>query len=291
MWNSPVQHCVRVLTSGTECTQRCSATGLPVPNPRRRGPGNLVTGGNHRFLVDCGSGVVHRLVEHDVRAGSTLGHLLLTHLHSDHFIDLGHFTVTRWIVGDDRILHVYGPEGTREFVKRILQVLEPDIRMRMQIRAQTREMPNVRVHELGEGTAAEIDGIWISAFDVDHFPLEPPFGFRFDGGGRTIVFSGDTCRCEDFVRHANCGGLLVHECAEETWMQTRGSWTQKSQANWSQRASHTSPDELGMVARNANVAMLANTHMLPDSQDESLREAIAHSYGGTIVLGEDLLTC
>ena len=90
-------------------------TGLPYPNPRRRGPGYAIRAGANNFAVDCGSGVVHRMIELGLMPNE-IDHLFITHLHSDHYIDLGHFIVTRWIVGDDRPWHIYGPEGVRTMV-------------------------------------------------------------------------------------------------------------------------------------------------------------------------------
>ena len=69
-------------------------TGLPFPNPKRAGPGYMVQAGDTTILVECGSGVVRRLVEAGHSPGD-IHHLFLSHLHSDHFIDLGHFLISR----------------------------------------------------------------------------------------------------------------------------------------------------------------------------------------------------
>ena len=157
-------------------------TGLPIPNPHRRGPSSLVTAGDHRCLIDCGSGVVHQLVQARTSPGA-VDHLFLTHLHSDHFIDLGHFVVLRWITGEDRPLYLYGPKGTKFLAEKTLEILEPDIRLRMKIRREPREMPMIEVTEIDQGKICELDGLGVSAFDVEHFPLEQPFGYRFDTRG------------------------------------------------------------------------------------------------------------
>lgn len=80
-------------------------TGLPFPNPKRRGPGYAVRAGANNFVVDCGSGIVARMVEAGVRPDE-VDHLFITHLHSDHYIDLGHFIICRWIYGGDAPWHI-----------------------------------------------------------------------------------------------------------------------------------------------------------------------------------------
>lgn len=62
-------------------------TGCPVASPRRYGPANLIRGGGVSLLVDCGSGVTQRLVEAGA-SGAEIDAVLLTHLHSDHIVDL-----------------------------------------------------------------------------------------------------------------------------------------------------------------------------------------------------------
>ena len=40
----------------------------------------------------------------------------------------------------------------------------------------------------------ERDGVTVSAFLVEHDPVKPAFGYRVEGGGRSVVVSGDTFR-------------------------------------------------------------------------------------------------
>ena len=258
-------------------------TGLPIPNPHRRGPSSLIRANAHNLLVDCGSGVVHQMVQMNVSPGD-VHHLFVTHLHSDHFIDLGHFIVMRWIMGRDVPLNVYGPKGTQFLVERTLEFLEADIRMRMKIRKEPREMPDVRVLEIDAGPAAEIDGLTVTAFDVEHFPLDQPFGYRVETKDRVAVLSGDTCPCENLIRHAHGADVLVHECVEDaTWPDPRIDHSLTSR-------SHTDPTRLGTVAREAAVKLLVTTHMNPDSDPQKLREVIGRDFAGPMVVGEDLMT-
>ena len=258
-------------------------TGLPFPNPKRRGPGYAVRAGASNFVVDCGSGIVARMVEAGVRPDA-VDHLFITHLHSDHYIDLGHFMICRWIYGTDAPWHVYGPPGIRLMVDRLLEMHRPDLEMRMKIRTTPREMPNVVVHEIDQGLAAEVDGVRVTAFDVDHYPLDQPFGYLFESKDRKIVLSGDTCPCENLIRHAHRADVLIHECVQyEKW---RAPQIDKSHTPHA----HTSPERLSLVAKDADVGLLVTTHMMPDSEPRELSEIIRRDYAGALVIGEDLMT-
>lgn len=261
-------------------------TGLPYPNPKRAGPSYLIRAGRTKAMVECGSGAVRRLVEAGHSPGD-IHHLFLSHLHSDHFIDLGHFIISRWIMGDDRPLHIYGSEGLQRMIDLLVEILEPDLRMRMKIRTVRREMPDIHVHHLSEGVAFEENGFTVTAFDVEHFPLDQPFGYRFDTKDRGIVFSGDTRPCENLIRHARGVDVLVHECTESS------AWAKEHQSGQIDTShiehSHTQPAELGVVAREAAAKTLVATHMNPKSVPDELKTTIARDFAGPITIGEDLM--
>lgn len=128
-------------------------TGCPPPNPSRRGPATLVRAGAEILLVDAGSGVAVQLQRAGVRT-SQLRTVLLTHLHSDHVIDLGHLVVTRWIVGENAPLEVLGPAGTAAHVERLLALWSWDVEVR-RAHMHDREPPRVAVTEIEEGRVLE----------------------------------------------------------------------------------------------------------------------------------------
>src|SRR3546814_7661530 len=94
-------------------------TGCPVVSTERYGPAQLVVADGAKILVDCGSGVTQRLLAAGT-PGRELDALLLTHLHSDHLVDLYQLVVSAWHQGRDRPLPVYGPPGTRRYVEGLM---------------------------------------------------------------------------------------------------------------------------------------------------------------------------
>ncbi|MCP4497406.1 MAG: hypothetical protein GY825_11580, partial [Phycisphaeraceae bacterium] len=53
-------------------------------------------------------------------------------------------------------------------------------------------------------------GVKVTAFRVDHTPVDPAVGYRFDYGERSLVVSGDTIKSENLQRFADGVDLLVH---------------------------------------------------------------------------------
>ncbi len=265
-------------------------TGSPPPNPGRRGPATLLSLGDERFLVDAGSGVGVQLVQAGLRPYDW-PRVLITHHHSDHTIDLGHLLITRWIVGQNAPFEVWGPAGTARQMDKLLDYLHWDIEVRQSHMPQ-REPPVVRVTEIEEGRILQVGGVTVSAFLVDHGPVKPAFGYRFEGGGRSVVVSGDTRPCESLVRHAREADLLVHECTDASqarWTPGCG-WPSREAKVRDLAAYHTGPDEVGKVAARANARALVLTHLMPGSVPAALAARAAVDFAGRIVVGEDLMT-
>ena len=96
-------------------------TGCPQVDQRRFGPASLVCAGERRFLIDCGSGVTQRLLGAG-SSGAELDAVLLTHLHSDHVIDLYQLIISSWHQGRERPQCIFGPAGTRAFAEATMEL-------------------------------------------------------------------------------------------------------------------------------------------------------------------------
>ena len=264
-------------------------TGSPPPNPLRCGPATLLALDDERFLVDAGSGVGAQLVRAGIRPYDW-PRVLITHHHSDHTIDLGHLLITRWIVGQNAPLEVWGPAGTRPQVEKLLDYLRWDVEVR-RAHMHEREPPRVSVTEIEEGRLMDVGGVRVSAFLVEHDPVSPAFGFHFEGGGRRVIVSGDTRPCENLMRWSHAADVLIHECCEmakTSWFPGCG-WPTLEDKIRDLASYHTQPDQVGLVAREARARTLVLTHLMPGSDRAELAAAAAKPFGGPVAVGEDLM--
>mgnify|MGYP006304144907 CR=1 FL=1 len=71
---------------------------------------SLVSIGGRRIVVDCGLGVTRGLCDQGM-ALADLDLIVVTHLHSDHYLELGPLLHTAWTAGLKRPVRVFGPEG------------------------------------------------------------------------------------------------------------------------------------------------------------------------------------
>ncbi len=266
-------------------------TGNPRPNPRRAGPSQHVAVGAGSLLVDCGSGVTRRLVEADVRP-EQVDHLFITHHHSDHNVDLGHFLITGWILGRCAPLTIVGPPGTREYVRRVLYAHEFDLSVRQLARRVGPAAMELPVREVAPGEAVEGDGWRVTAIEVDHRVVVPAYGYRIeDERGRALVISGDTAPCPAIMAAAADAALLVHELNnagpyDPLPTDAPAALVEHARERWE---SHTSAEQIGKLAAEAGVPRLVCSHLPPTMDPAWVRATISADYDGELVLGEDLM--
>jgi ribonuclease Z len=257
-------------------------------HPHRFGPASLVQSGERSFLVDCGSGVTQRMAAAGA-SGASLDALLLTHLHSDHLVDLYQLVISSWHQGRERPQRIFGPAGTRAFAEATMEVWrkERELRIAWECRPSATGL-ELDITEFEEGVIWDAEALRISAFEVDHGPVRPAFGFLFETAQARVAFSGDTTVCEGLIDAAKGVDLLVHECFIHRHM-AQGRMSEQGLANVT--AYHTLSSEVGKVAARAGAGMLLLHHFVPAEFDrDALLREVCGDFTGPVVIGEDLLS-
>ena len=76
---------------------------------------------NQLFLIDCGEGTQVQLRRSKIKF-SRINHILISHLHGDHFFGLPGLISTFRLLGRTNELHVYGPKGIKEAITLFLKL-------------------------------------------------------------------------------------------------------------------------------------------------------------------------
>jgi len=260
-------------------------TGFPRPDPDRAGPSTAVVVGDRVFVVDAGRGVVLRLAAADLPL-NRLTAVFLTHLHSDHTAGLPDLYNTSWQFGRVEPFALYGPEGTGGLSDAMLQFFAADIHIRRDlVEKHPGAGATIDTHIVQEGVVYRDAEVTVTAFAVDHKPVEPAFGYRFDSDGRSVVVSGDTRPNDNLVRYAKDADVLVHEALLPEYLDT----VDDPEVAERLKSYHTTPEEAGAIARRANVRLLVLTHLVPGRDEREFRRRAAGEFDGRVVVGRDLM--
>lgn len=282
----------------------CGA-GSPLPDPARSGPCVAVIAGDRVFVVDSGSGGSKVLSRTRIPQGQ-IEAVLLTHFHSDHIDGLGELMMQRWVNGTHTApLPVYGPPGVEKVVEGFNRAYELDHTYRVAHHG------NATVPDSGGGGEARafavpeegrdvvvLDGdVKITAFRVEHDPIDPAVGYRFDHAGRSVVISGDTVRSANLERVAEGVDLLVHEALSMEMVQALTEAARAAGRDNLVKITadildyHTSPVDAARSAQAAGARSLLFYHIVPPlllrpMQGIFLR-GVEEAYDGPFTIGID----
>jgi ribonuclease Z len=274
---------------GQEIKVTLLGTGCPPAVMNRFGPSTLVEAAGQKFIFDAGRGALQRLNQVKV-PWQGIDAVFLTHLHSDHVVGFPDLWLTGWLVGRpgrDRPLKVSGPRGTTRMMSFLEQAFEFDIQIRL---SDDRAPPDgvvILAEDITEGVVYENNGVRIIAFEVDHTPVKPAFGYRIDYSGRSVVLSGDTLVSENLIRHAQNIDLLVHNVVSPETLERIGVPPARA-ANII--AHHTTPEQAGEVFARTRPKLAVYSHVvLPNATEQDLIPPTRKTYSGPVELGEDLM--
>ena len=231
----------------------------------------FIIAGDRSFVVDTGPGsprVMRRL-------GLPLNNLeavLLTHFHGDHISALGDVNFNSWVAGRGKKLTVMGPEGVDLVVNGFNQAYSLDSSYRTRHHGWDilpLDHSVMQSKTIEAGLVFEEDGLSIRAFRVDHSPIEPAVGYRFDYKGRSVAVSGDSIVTKDYREAVDGVDLLLADALSEVLV---SKMSEALSANGNERTSklihdvldyHASTTSLVEMAKQAKVRQLAFYHMVP----------------------------
>lgn len=285
----------------------------PMPDPHRAKACIGVIAGGKIYIVDTGPQSYGNLAVWGVPV-QHIAAVFYTHFHSDHIGDLGEFNMNSWGLGRKAPLDVYGPPGVERVVAgfseayaldesyRIAhhgaELMSPDI---WKMVAHPIPMPGEATPARDRTTVVFDDGsLKVTAIEVNHTPVEPAYGYRFDYKGRSIVISGDTAPHEPLAKAAKDADVLFHEAQGQEMVKklnaiaTEAGNTRLAHILHDIQSYHSSPVDAAKIANEAKVKLLVFYHFtppIPNMVAESImtRGVAAERPQGTLVSSDGTL--
>ena len=252
----------------------------------RAGSSVAVVISSNVFIFDTGPGSTRNLLQHDVPLQRSKN-IFISHLHSDHYGDLGEFSIASEIFGRQQGLIIHGPTGTTQMVDGFAQAYQQDHSFRKAqhpdfMQTETSLFQTIELHDpkdsdmegllLSKEQGTEIlalDNVHISALLVQHEPVAPAISYRIDYKGRSVVISGDTAFAPTLADFAQGADILIHEAMDKEFgIQLSESFEEhgdhrKAEMILESMSNHSTPDEAGKIAKMAGVEHLVLTHISP----------------------------
>jgi ribonuclease BN (tRNA processing enzyme) len=252
---------------------------------------SLLEIGGRNIVVDCGLGVTRGLADAGISL-KALDLVFITHLHSDHLLELGPLIHTAWTAGLATPLTVLGPPGIGHYWRRFCQAMEFDIEIRIADEGRPDILDMVSIVEFGEGRVMEESGLKVSALRVDHPPVTDCFALRFEHDGKSVVFSADTAYFPPLADFAKGADILVHEAMLEEGIERLVAKTGNgARLREHLLASHSFAEEAGRIATDAGAGRLVLNHLIP-ADDPEIGEvdwiaAVRKTWAGDLTIARD----
>lgn len=263
--------------------------GSPMPTS------SLVRLSGQMIVVDCGLGVTRGLVDHGF-ALKDLAAIVITHLHSDHYLELGPLLHTAWTSGLKTPVQVYGPTGLTRYWQGFLTSMAEDIATRIEDEGRPDFADLVTLHPLLAGDIVTLGPVTLDTIASLHPPFVESLSLRFRTTCKTVVFSGDTAPNPALAPFAQGADLLIHEAMLDEALIPLTSRVGNGDGRLLQhlRRSHTAAGDAAQTATEAGVKALALHHLIPsddpDYDDRDWREAVAPFFSGKLYVGKDGMT-
>lgn len=245
-------------------------SGSPMPTA------TLLSLGGQRIVVDAGLGVTRGLCDQGV-ALKDIATIFITHLHSDHYLELGPLLHTAWTAGLKTPVRVWGPSGLGTYFRGFFLSMQEDIDTRIADEGRPDLRDLITCHVIRADTPITEGAVTVTALPSLHPPLTESWSLSFRSADCHVVFSGDTAHNPALADFARGADLLIHEAmlAEGLLaLQARiGNGDDRLMTHWLR--AHTLASDAARTAADAGVAALALHHLIP-SDDPAFGPADWH---------------
>jgi ribonuclease BN (tRNA processing enzyme) len=233
-------------------------SGAACPPPGVNSSGYLLEDDGQTLLLDCGHGIASAVL--GVRPEFDIDHILITHMHADHFIDVIplRFRVTREMGGvRDRQIQLHLPPGGTDALHQIMRAISFVLR------------------EYDPKAVLQLGSLQVRFAPAEHYV--PAWSIRVDGSG-SLVYTGDTAPKDEVTELARDCDLFVAEgtLAEPETGPVRG---------------HLTPEQAAAMACGANAQEMLLTHFWYGTDLKEAERRAASVFPGPLTIASDGLCC
>ena len=126
-----------------------------IPSKKRNHSAMLLNYEGENILIDCGEGTQRQFKKAGINM-CKITRILITHWHGDHIFGLPGILSSLALSGYKKTIYIYGPKGTKEFMKGILKLFQ-----------FTKSYP-IEIKEVGNGKFLDMKDFYLEAKTMSH---------------------------------------------------------------------------------------------------------------------------
>src|SRR5271167_2502838 len=195
----------RVASNGPPVTVTLLGTGDAFASFGRAQAGYLIDAPGGRILMEAGPGLLQALKSNGVSTDS-FDLLLISHLHGDHFAGLPFLILDyMWETPRKKLLTIAGPAKLEQRTWLLTRAMFPHFEL-------DKIKRKLKFVVLEPGSSTRLGKFKVNAIRSPHTKPEISLSLRIDGGGKSIVFSGDSGWNDELVALSAGADLFLCEC-------------------------------------------------------------------------------
>jgi ribonuclease Z len=290
------------LLDARKLTVMTVGTGSPIPSDRSQSCTAVFAGGQF-LLFDAGDGAMRSIDALDLPIVDVSA-LFLTHFHSDHIADVGEVVSRSWLQGRSASLPVYGGPAIERVVDGFNLAYTPDEVYRIAHHGEalfprgTLAAHAQRIEATVQGVVVyDVGGVVVRAYEVDHSPVAPSYGYRVEFNGRSVGISGDTIATPGLRALAAGTDVLVSDVMDKAFTLDASCALERlgdernARIFRDIRTYHIGADELAELSADVGVGTLVLTHQVPSLTDAQAQQLfgpqIDSAFDGELVVATD----
>ena len=195
----------RTASNGAPVTVTLLGTGDAFASFGRSQSGYLIDAPGGRILMEAGPGLLPALKSNGI-APDSFDLLLISHLHGDHFGGLPFLILDyMWETPRKKMLTIAGPPKLEERTWLLMRTMFPHFEL-------DKIKRKLKFVVLEPGSSTRLGKFKVRAIRSPHTKPDISLSLRIDGGGKSIVFSGDSGWNDGLVELSAGADLFLCEC-------------------------------------------------------------------------------
>jgi len=196
---------IRTSSNGAPVTVTLLGTGDAFASFGRSQAGYMIDAPGGRILLEAGPDLLKALKSSGF-ATDSFDLLLISHLHGDHFAGLPFLILDyMWETRRKKVLTIAGPAKLEQRTWLLMRTMFPHFEL-------DRIKHKLKFVVLEPGDSTRLGRFKVSAIRSPHTKPDISLSLRIDGGGKSIVFSGDSGWNDELVELSAGADLFLCEC-------------------------------------------------------------------------------